>query len=79
MPTGSKGEKRYADVLGNAVKVMRIATSEQPEGCGPETVKDKAAQELGRKGGKKRAESMAPERRTEIAKIAAEKRWKTKK
>jgi hypothetical protein len=26
MPTGPKGEKRPADVIGNAVKVMRIAT-----------------------------------------------------
>jgi hypothetical protein len=25
MPTGSKGEKRPADVIGNAVKVMRTA------------------------------------------------------
>jgi len=26
MPRGPKGEKRPADVIGNAVKVMRIAT-----------------------------------------------------
>ena len=26
MPEGPKGEKRPADVIGNAVKVMRIAT-----------------------------------------------------
>jgi len=75
MPTGPKGEKRPADVIGAAVKVMRIATGEEPEDYGPETIKDKAAQELGRKGGKKRAESMTPERRAEIAKKAAAKRW----
>ncbi|MCI0599080.1 MAG: RNA-binding protein [Beijerinckiaceae bacterium] len=75
MPTGPKGEKRPADVIGNAVKVMRIATGEEPEDYGPETGKDKAAQELGRKGGRKRAESMTPERRAEIAKNAATKRW----
>lgn len=34
-----------------------------------------AAAELGRKGGRKRAENMAPERRREIARKAAEKRW----
>ncbi|WP_206366292.1 hypothetical protein [Sphingomonas flavalba] len=34
-----------------------------------------AAAELGRKGGKARAESMTPERRAEIARKAAEKRW----
>lgn len=75
MPTGPKGEKRPADVIGNAVKVMRILTGEEPEDYGPETGKDKAAQELGRKGGRKRAESITPERRVEIAKKAASTRW----
>jgi hypothetical protein len=28
MPTGPKGEKRPADAIGNAVKVMRILTGE---------------------------------------------------
>jgi len=31
MPTGPKGEKRPADVIGNAVKVMRIATGEESD------------------------------------------------
>jgi hypothetical protein len=31
MPRGSKGEKRPADVIGNAVHVMRIATGEITE------------------------------------------------
>jgi hypothetical protein len=30
-PTGPKGEKRPADVIGNAVKVMRIATGEEED------------------------------------------------
>jgi hypothetical protein len=30
MPIGPKGEKRSADVIGNALKVMRIATCEEP-------------------------------------------------
>ncbi len=30
MPRGPKGEKRPADVTGNAVKVMRIATGQEP-------------------------------------------------
>ena len=75
MPRGPKGERRPADVIGNAVHVMRIATGEiedKPEDDG----KNKAAHELGRAGGKKRAESMSAERRAEIAKKAAEKRWK---
>jgi hypothetical protein len=31
MPKGPRGEKRPADVIGNAVKVMRIATGEEKE------------------------------------------------
>lgn len=38
-----------------------------------------AAAEMGRAGGKKRAENMTPERRKEIAQKAAAKRWETKK
>ena len=34
MPTGPKGEKRPADVIGNAVKVMRILKGEEPEAYG---------------------------------------------
>jgi hypothetical protein len=35
-----------------------------------------AAAQLGRKGGKKRAENLTEERRKEIARKAAQKRWK---
>ena len=38
--------------------------------------KNKAAQELGRKARQKRVESLSAERRGEIAKQAAERRWK---
>ncbi len=31
MPKGPRGEKRPADVIGAAVKVMRIATGEEPD------------------------------------------------
>ena len=48
MPRGPKGERRPADVVGNAVKVMRIATGEEPEDYGPEDTKDQAAKELAR-------------------------------
>lgn len=44
-----------------------------------ERVKDAASVELGRQGGliggKRRAEKLSPERRSEIARIAAAKRW----
>jgi hypothetical protein len=74
MPTGPKGEKRPADVISNAVKVMRIATGEESDDV-PDDGKNKAAQDLGRKGGAARAKAMTPERREEIAKKAAAKRW----
>jgi hypothetical protein len=76
MPRGPKGEKRLAAVIGAAVHVMRIATGEIEEGTPVDDNKDKAAQELGREGGAARAANMTPERRAEIAKKAAEKRWR---
>ena len=75
MPTGPKGQKRPADVIGNAVRIARIATGEEPEDVPEDDGKDKAAQALGKKGGAARAKSMTPERRAEIARKAAEKRW----
>ncbi len=49
MPTGPKGERRPADVIGNAVKVMRIATGEEVEELTGDG-KDPAAKALGKKG-----------------------------
>ncbi|HEY8032091.1 MAG TPA: RNA-binding protein [Methylocella sp.] len=74
MPTGPKGQKRPADVIGNAVHVMRIATGEIEETI-PDDGKDPAAKALGKKGGAARAKNMTPERRAEIAQKAAAKRW----
>lgn len=62
-------------MVGNAVKVMRIATGEEEEEFEGEPQKDKAAAEMGKKGGKARAKAMTPERRAEIARKAARKRW----
>ena len=75
MPRGPKGEKRPADVIGNAVHVMRIATGET-EDVTPETEGKAYARKGGLKGGKARAKSLSAERRSEIAKKAAAKRWK---
>ena len=76
MPKGPKGEKRPADVIGAAVKVMKIATGELEEDTDkPDAGKNPAAVELGRMGGKARAAKLTPERRAEIAKKAAAKRW----
>ena len=79
MPKGPRGEKRPADVIGNAIKVAKIATGEIEEDINtPESQgKDPAAVSMGKRGGKARAEKMTPERRAEIAKAAAEKRWKS--
>jgi hypothetical protein len=74
MARGPKGQKRPADVIGNAVRVMQIATGEVEE-TRDDTGKDKAAADLGRRGGKARAEKMTPERRSEIARKAAKRRW----
>jgi hypothetical protein len=73
MPRGPQGEKRPADVIGNAVHVMRVLTGEIEDTI-PDDGKDPAAKALGKKGGTARARAMPPERRVEIAKKAAEKR-----
>jgi len=72
MPKGPKGQKRPADVIGNAVRVMQIATGEVEETPAPRS----AAAELGSKGGKARAAKLSKTRRAEIARKAAQKRWR---
>jgi hypothetical protein len=57
--------------------VAKIATGEIEDQTDPQLAS--AAAELGRKGGKARAERMSPARRTEIARAAAEKRWAKKR
>lgn len=77
MPKGPKGEKRPADVIGNAVHVMRIATGEVEDGPGEaKPGKDAAATSLGKRGGAARAKSLTAEQRAEIARKAAASRWK---
>ena len=75
MPKGPQGQKRPADVVGAAVIVAKIATGEIDEDIGQHDGKDPAAKALGKKGGAARAKAMTPERRAEIAKAAAAKRW----
>lgn len=74
MPKGPKGEKRPADVIGNAVKVMRIAVGDESDDA-PDDSKNKAAQALGKLGGAARAKGLTAKRRKEIAKKAAKSRW----
>ena len=70
MPIGPNGEKRPADVVANAVHVMRVAT-----GDAEETYVDTAKRKGGLKGGAARANALSAERRSAIAQRAAEKRW----
>ena len=66
MPKGPKGQKRPADVIGAAVKVMKIATGEIEE----DLERTEYARKGGRKGGRARANKLNPEERSEIARIA---------
>ena len=74
MPKGPKGQKRPADVIGNAVHVMKIATGELSDELDP-SGKNQAAVELGRRGGKARAEALTGAERSKIAKKGAKARW----
>lgn len=75
MPKGPQGQKRPADVIGNAIKVARIATGEEVEALTNDG-KDKAAVSMGKRGGKARAEALTKKERAAIAKKAAAARWK---
>jgi hypothetical protein len=76
MPKTPKGHKRPADVISNAVHVMRIATGEIDESRITDDGKSRAAVELGRKGGLARAKSIKKADRIKIARKAARARWK---
>ena len=77
MPKGPQGQKRPADVIGNAVHVMRIATGEEQETKDTRNSAAIALSELGAsKGGHARARALTKKRRREIAQKAALKRWK---
>lgn len=73
MPRGPKGERRDADTIKNAVRVMQIATGEIEDSPSPAPKRAKG----GKAGGKSRALKLTPERRSEIAREAAAKRWKS--
>jgi len=75
MPKGPHGEKRPVDAVARAIMVAKIATGEIEDER--EELASAAAQ-LGSKGGKSRAEKLSPEKRAEIARRAAAKRWQKK-
>ena len=69
--------KRPRDPNQLAKSIIDIATGQKPDRdpTPEEQGKDPAAVAMGKKGGKARADSMSPERRAEIARKAAQKRW----
>jgi hypothetical protein len=73
MPKGPRGEKRPADTVSAAVMVGRIATGDATETLGKAPNRAKG----GIQGGKRRAEALTSEQKAEIARIAANKRWKS--
>jgi len=75
MPKTLKGHKRPADVVSNAVHAMKIAAGEIDESFVTKDGRNKAAVELGRKGGAARAAALSKSRRTAIARKAAQARW----
>lgn len=74
MPRGPKGEKRPGDVIGTAIRVAKIATGEEQETA--RRAESEANRKGGLKGGNARAKSLSPKQRSEIARLAAEARWK---
>jgi hypothetical protein len=70
--------KRPRDPNQLAKSIIDIATGQKPDRdpTPEEQGKDPAAVALGKKGGKARADNMTAEKRLEIAKKAAERRWK---
>lgn len=74
MPKGPNGQKRPGDVIGAAIMVARIATGEEEE-APPASGKAHHARG-GKRGGRARAAALTPEQRAEIARTAAEARWK---
>jgi hypothetical protein len=82
MPRGPKGERRPDDPAAAAVLALRISLGEAEETLdATRAEKDPAAVALGKrgglKGGNERTRRLTPERRKEIAKLAASVRWKS--
>ena len=77
MLSGMQRKKRPRDPNQLASTVIGIAVGEiEDKAPDPNEGKDPAAVALGKRGGKARAASMSAEKRSEIARRAARKRWK---
>lgn len=69
MPKGPQGQKRPADVIGNAIMIARIATGEVTE------ILPGNRRNSGFAGAAARAKNVTEEKRKQIAKSAADARW----
>lgn len=74
MGTEPRAGNRPADVIGNAVHVVKVLIGEADDAA-PDDGKDPAAKALGAKGGKARASKLTPLERRSIAQKAARSRW----
>jgi hypothetical protein len=70
----AKRSKKPADLNRLAAAIVGEATDETPQE--PESAQARAGRVGGQKGGKNRAQKLSSERRSEIARAAAEARWK---
>ena len=70
MPRGPQGQKRKADSIGMSVMVAKIATGEVEE-----TAKVSGRRASGLAGAKARSAALSAERKSEIARAAAQARW----
>jgi len=69
LPKGPNGQKRPADAIGCAVMVGKIATGEREE------TRMSGKRNSGIAGAKARNAALSAQKRSEIAKAAAEARW----
>lgn len=70
MPRGPRGERRPNDVAQNALKVLKIAVGDEKEDI------PSGKRRSGIAGAKARKEALTSEQRREIAKKAANARWR---
>ena len=71
MPTGPRGERRPADVIGCAVAVARLSVGDASE----PTKEPSGRVRSGRAGAKARSEALTADQRRDIARKAAATRW----
>lgn len=71
MPTGPRGERRPADVIGAAIMVARLTTGEISETAERKSGRTRS----GATGARARMKKLSPQERSRIAKKAAAARW----